>query len=157
MAADRFRTQLRDNQLPETVDGVLSALRFWEQQGGYCAYGKAGETSCFPTLEAGTPLDSRTLWPIAVYPVTGTVEVVFQPLKRRPPFDDEPMRRELMARFNEVEGIELAEAKLDLRPSFPLEVFAARSEELCAVLEWFVHAVALAEARRPLEVSPVAS
>ncbi|MCQ8831714.1 GmrSD restriction endonuclease domain-containing protein [Streptomyces malaysiensis] len=156
-AADRFTTQLRANQTQETVDGVLSALRFWEQQGGYRAYGKAEETSCFPTLEASAARNARTLWPIAVYPVTGTVEVVLQHLKRRPPFDDEPMRRELMGRFNEIEGIELAEAKLDLRPSFPLEVFAAHGEELCAVLEWFVHVVALAEARRPLEDGPAAS
>lgn len=156
-AATRFETQLRDNQTPQTVDGVLSTLRFWEEQGGYPAYGRASETSCFPTVDAGTARDSRTLWPIALYPVTGTVEVVFQHLKRRPPFDDEPLRRALLTKLNGIDGIELAEAKLDLRPSFPLEVFTAHSEEICAVLEWFVHAVALAEARRPLEDSSVAS
>ncbi|WP_406084696.1 hypothetical protein [Streptomyces virginiae] len=91
------------------------------------------------------------MWPIAIYPVSGTVEVVFQYLKRRPPFDDEPLRRALMERFNAVDGIDLAEAKLDLRPSFPLEVFAAHGEEIRAVLEWFVHEVALAEARRPFD------
>ncbi|MFF3497296.1 DUF262 domain-containing protein [Streptomyces sp. NPDC002795] len=148
--AARFEVLLRENQTPEAADGVLSALRFWERQGGYRAYGKASETSCSPNLEAGTSLDSHTLWPIAIYPVTGTVEVVFQHLKRRRPFDDEPLRRELMSRLNGIDGIELAEAKLDLRPSFPLEVFAGHSEELCAVLEWFVHVVALAEARRPM-------
>ena len=58
-----------------------------------------------------------------------------------------------MARLNSIEGIDLAEAKLDLRPSFPVEVFAGHSEEICAVLEWFVHVVALAEARRPLDDS----
>lgn len=154
-AATRFEAQLRENQTAQTVDGVLSALRFWEQQGGYRAYGRASETSCFPMVEAGTAHASRTLWPIALYPVTGTVEVVFQHLKRRPPFDDEPMRRALLTKLNAIDGIELAEAKLDLRPSFPLEVFAAHSEELCRVFEWFVHAVALAEARRPMEDPPV--
>ncbi|MFI0978893.1 DUF262 domain-containing protein [Streptomyces sp. NPDC021093] len=149
-AAARFETQLRDNQTPATVQGVLSVLRFWEQQGGYRAYGRASETSCFPTLDAGDALHTRTLWPLALYPVTGTVEVVFQHLKRRPPFDDEPRRRELMARLNEIDGIELAEAKLDLRPSFPIETFAEHSDELAAVLESFVHTVALAEARRPV-------
>ncbi|MEI5135523.1 DUF1524 domain-containing protein [Streptomyces libani] len=33
-AATRFETLLRDNQTPETVEGVLTALRFWERQGG---------------------------------------------------------------------------------------------------------------------------
>jgi hypothetical protein len=87
------------------------------------------------------------LWPIAIYPVSGTVEVVFQHLRRRPPFDDEPLRRELMTRLNKIEGIDLAEAKLDLRPSFSVEVFAEHGEKLGAVLEWFARTAALAEAR----------
>lgn len=155
VAAGRFEALLRDNQTPETVGGVLGALRFWEQQGGYRAYGRANETSCFPTVRVGHGSDSRVLWPIAVYPVSGTVEVVFQHLKRRPPFDDEPLRRSLLTRLNQIEGIDLAEAKLDLRPSLPLEVFAEHSEEICAVLEWFAHTVALAEARRMVEGQPV--
>ncbi|MEV1081801.1 DUF262 domain-containing protein [Streptomyces sp. NPDC050211] len=146
--AARFEQLLRENQTEQTAEGVLAALRFWERQGGYLTYGRAAETSCFPNLDTGTALKSRTLWPIAIYPVTGTVEVCFQPLKTRPPFDDETQRRELMARFNAIDGIELA-AKLDLRPSFSLEVFAGRGEEICSVLEWFVHAVAL-------EAEPVA-
>ncbi|MFE2551761.1 DUF262 domain-containing protein [Streptomyces sp. NPDC059355] len=150
-AAGRFEALLRDNQTPEVVEGVLAVLRFWEEQGGHQVYGKKNETSCFPTLDAGGSNDSRALWPIAIYPVSGTVEVVFQYLKRRPPFDDEPLRRALMEQFNAVDGIELAEAKLDLRPSFALEVFAGQGEAIRAVLEWFVHEVALAEARRPFD------
>lgn len=144
VAAVRFETQLRSNQTTETVDGVLSVLRFWEQQGGSLAYGRASETSCFPTAQLdGTP-GIRTTWPLAIYPVSGTVEVVFQYLKRRSPFDDEPLRRELLDRLNGIDGIGLAEAKLDLRPSFPLEIFAEHSDGLCSVLEWFAHTVAAA-------------
>ncbi|MEW2172280.1 DUF262 domain-containing protein [Streptomyces sp. NPDC007027] len=153
-AADRFEAQLRDNQTKETVEGVLGALRFWEQQGGHLAYGRASETSCFPMARFGGATDTRALWPLGIYPVSGTVEVVFQYLKRRPPFDDEPLRRELMARLNGIEGIDLAEAKIDLRPSFPVEVFAAHSEEICAVLEWFAHTAALAKGRRMLDEDP---
>ncbi|MFJ8695876.1 GmrSD restriction endonuclease domain-containing protein, partial [Streptomyces roseolilacinus] len=147
--ANRFATLLRDNQTPDTVEGVLASLRFWEEQGGWLGYGKKSETSCFPML-AVHGARNRSLWPLVLYPVTGTVEVVFQHLKRRPPFDDERPRCELMARLNQVDGIDLAAAKLDLRPSFPLEVFAEHAVELCDVLEWFVHTVALAEARRPV-------
>ncbi|WP_404816547.1 DUF262 domain-containing protein [Streptomyces thermolineatus] len=147
-AAKRFEAQLKENQ-PEAADGVLAALRFWEQQGGYRTYGRHAETSCFPVLDAGTPTRPHTLWPFGLYPVSGTVEVVFQYLKDRSPFDDTALRRELLQRLNAIDGIELAEAKLELRPSFPLQVFAAHSEELCAVLEWFVHTAALDLARRP--------
>jgi hypothetical protein len=137
-AVARFEALLRENQTPETVAGVATALRFWEQPGGYRAYGRASETSCSPVLKLSGQRQSRALWPMAIYPVMGTVEVVFQHLKRRPPFDDELPRRELMARPNEIDTIDLAEAKLDLRPSFPVESFAEHSEEICAVLEWFV-------------------
>ncbi|MFD3943611.1 DUF262 domain-containing protein [Streptomyces sp. NPDC058579] len=147
--AARFETLLRDNQTPDTAQGVLESLRFWEEQGGSLDYGKKSETSCFPMLTLGAAR-TRSLWPLALYPVTGTVEVVFQHLKRRPPFDDELLRRELMARLNRVEGIDLAEAKLDLRPSFPLEAFAAHGEELRAVLQWFIHTSTTATPHSPL-------
>ncbi|WP_367130516.1 MULTISPECIES: GmrSD restriction endonuclease domain-containing protein [Streptomyces] len=157
-AASRFESLLRDNQTPETVEEVLATLRFWKERGGYQVYGKASETSCFPSVGAGGRRNSaRTLWPIALYPVTGTVEVVFQYLKARPPFDDEPLRRELMTRLNAIEGIDLAEAKLDLRPSFPLEVFAGRGAEIRGVLEWFIRQVAMAEAGRQMDEDAVLS
>jgi hypothetical protein len=108
----------------------------------------------FPTGAFRQRPGARALWPLAIYPVSGTVEVVFQYLKRRPPFDDEPLRRELMTRLNDIEGIDLAEAKLDLRPSFPLEVSSGHGEEICAVLEWFAHTAALAEARRMVNDDP---
>ncbi|MBT2376151.1 DUF262 domain-containing protein [Streptomyces sp. ISL-111] len=145
-AATRFEKLLHDNQTPETVAGVLACLRFWTGRGGTLDYGRRSETSCFPTLSLGGSR-ARSLWPLALYPVTGTAEVVFQHLKRRPPFDDEQLRRELMARLNAVEGIDLAAAKLDLRPAFQLDVFAEHGEELGGVLEWFAHTVESPQAR----------
>ncbi|HSA50893.1 MAG TPA: hypothetical protein VLH10_12395 [Yinghuangia sp.] len=53
-----------------------------------------------------------------------------------------------MRRLDEIDGIEHAEAKLELRPSFPLSVFAAQGDGIRAVLEWFVLTVALNLARR---------
>ncbi|MCM2418481.1 hypothetical protein [Streptomyces sp. RKAG293] len=70
-------------------------------------------------------------------------EVPFGHLKERAPFDDAALRRELLLRFNRIDGIDLAEAKLELYPTFPLDVFASRPDEICAVLEWFVHTTAL--------------
>ncbi|MFF6859965.1 DUF262 domain-containing protein [Streptomyces bacillaris] len=149
-AATRFEKLLHDNQTPDTVAGVLSCLRFWTERGGVLTYGRRSETSCSPTLPlAGSR--ARSVWPLALYPVTGTVEVVFQHLKRRPPFDDEQSRRELMARLNGVQGIDLAAAKLDLRPAFPLEVFAEHGEQLRGILEWFAHTVESAQARAGAE------
>ncbi|ARF77941.1 hypothetical protein ACIG0C_31310 [Kitasatospora aureofaciens] len=85
----------------------------WEQQGG-----RADETSRFPMLDTGTPSQPHLLWPLALYPVTGATEVVFQCLKDRSPFDDAEIGRELLRRFDEIDGIELAEANwTSARPS----------------------------------------
>ncbi|MFC9953183.1 DUF262 domain-containing protein [Streptomyces prasinus] len=146
-AAERFRTQLRENR-PDAYDGVLAALDFWRRQGGYVNYGRFEETSCFPMLDAGTSHRPHLMWPVGIYPVSGTVEVVFQYLKDRSPFDDTEQRRELLNRLNKIEGIDLPEAKLELRPSFPVRVFAEHGEEICGVLDWFVHTAALDLAQR---------
>ncbi|GAB2809063.1 DUF262 domain-containing protein [Streptomyces chlorus] len=146
-AAERFRTQLRENW-PDAHDGVLAALDFWRRQGGYVNYGRFEETSCFPMLDAGTSHRPHLMWPVGIYPVSGTVEVVFQYLKDRSPFDDTEQRRELLNRLNKIEGVDLPEAKLELRPSFPVRVFAEHGEEICEVLDWFVGAAALDLAQR---------
>ncbi|MFJ9039083.1 DUF262 domain-containing protein [Streptomyces sp. NPDC102406] len=146
-AAERFRTQLREHA-PEAVTGVAATLDFWRGQGGHVAYGRNEETSCFPKLDAGTSERPHVLWPFGIYPVSGTVEVVFEYLKTRTPFDDTEQRRELLRRLNKIDGIDLPEAKLELRPSFPVRVFAEHADEICGVLDWFVHTAALDLARR---------
>ncbi|MFB6894064.1 DUF262 domain-containing protein [Kitasatospora sp. NPDC056327] len=142
--AARFEQLLRENH-PALAESVLSVLGFWQRLDPDCSlvYGRAAETSCFPTLDLRAGGGSGTSWPLAVYPVAGTVEVVFQYLRTRPPFDDTEARRELLRRLNQIDGIQLAEAKLELRPSFPIEVLARQSEEIQGALEWFVHFTAL--------------
>ncbi|NEB12906.1 DUF262 domain-containing protein [Streptomyces coelicoflavus] len=146
-AAERFRTQLQGHW-PAASAGILGALDFWRLQGGYVNYGRHEETSCFPMLDAGTSRRPHLIWPVVIYPVSGTVEVVFQYLKDRSPFDDTEQRRELLNRLNKIDGIDLPEAKLELRPSFPVRVFAEHGEEICGVLDWFVHTAALDLAQR---------
>ncbi|MET7901961.1 DUF262 domain-containing protein [Streptomyces sp. NPDC005355] len=146
-AAERFRTQLQGH-CPEAFAGVLAALDFWRRQGGYVNYGRHEETSCFPMLDGGTSRRPHLMWPVAIYPVSGLVEVVFQYLKDRSPFDDTEQRREFLHRLNKIDGIDLPEAKLELRPSFPVRVFAEHGDEICGVLDWFVHTAALDLARR---------
>ncbi|WP_108989060.1 GmrSD restriction endonuclease domain-containing protein [Streptomyces coelicoflavus] len=146
-AAERFRSQLQEHWSAASA-GVLGALDFWRLQGGYVNYGRHEETSCFPMLDAGTSRRPHLIWPVAIYPVSGTVEVVFQYLKDRSPFDDTEQRRELLNRLNKIDGIDLPEAKLELRPSFPVRVFSEHGEEICGVLDWFVHTAALDLAQR---------
>ncbi|MEU9097420.1 DUF262 domain-containing protein [Streptomyces sp. NPDC048361] len=146
-AAERFRAQLRENW-PAAYPGVETALGFWRRQGGHVTYGRHDETSCFPMLDVGTSRHPLLMWPVGIYPVTGTVEVAFQYLKTRSPFDATEQRRELLNRLNKIDGVDLPEAKLELRPSFSIGVFAEHADEICSVLDWFVGVAALDLAQR---------
>ncbi|WP_348532826.1 DUF1524 domain-containing protein [Kitasatospora sp. MAP5-34] len=137
--ANRFTELLRTNR-PDTADAVLALLRSWEDMGQGCRleYGRATETSCFLMVDREITSGSRTVWPFAIYPVFGTVEVVFQHMRTRAPFDSPQLRQEFLQRLNRIEGINLAEAKLELRPSFPLEILASQANEIREALTWFV-------------------
>jgi alkylated DNA nucleotide flippase Atl1 len=148
----RFGRQVHHAQSEATTDGIQRLVDAWLSAGGQIRYGAADETTAFPVI----PGDGSTkIWPIAVYPVTGVIEVVFQHLARRPPFDDPSLRRELLDRLNKIDGVDLAPAKLSLRPSFPITVLASASnaDALCSALTWFAE-TCLADESSSWHVSP---
>ncbi|MCX4592416.1 DUF262 domain-containing protein [Streptomyces sp. NBC_01549] len=140
--ADRFFRQLAADDSPETVAAVRELLSRWEELGGWIGHG-AGQvtTSAFLMLgEAGAP--GRGIWPLTLYPGGGrggTAEVVFQHLAAREPFTDRALRAELLKRLNELEGVDIPEGKLELRPGFRLSLLEKdRDRELLAeTLAWF--------------------
>lgn len=122
LASDRgqqFLSQLRDAQ-PTVVDAVLELLHSWQQFGGRLSFGRASETSCFLMLDAERQRDVAT-WPLVIYPKIGTAEIVFEHMRRRPVFDDSTLREEFRRRL-QAAGIAIPEAKLNLRPSFRLQL-----------------------------------
>ncbi len=133
----QFFTQLAESQPAAVVDGLQRVLDRWTEVGGTLEFGFGAETSCFlmATVEGQA---NTTIWPLTLYP-SGRCEVVFQHLARRPPFDDIRLREELRQRLNTVAGIDLAAAKIELRPSFPLSVLSvpATASGLAESLEWF--------------------
>lgn len=139
----RFFDQLDQAQDQSTADGVRALLDAWHGLGGWLSFGTAEETSSFPILDHPT----GQIWPVAIYPRSGSVEVVFQHLSRRAPFDDPSLRRELLRRLNKIDGIALPEAKLSLRPSFPIAALgtSAGVDGVVGALEWFVAACRTAE------------
>ncbi|MDQ0846494.1 hypothetical protein [Streptomyces sp. V1I6] len=96
---------------------------------------------------AGTSHRPHLLWPFAIYPASGTVEVAFQYLKERAPFDATEQRLEFLHRLNKIDGIDLPEAKLELRPSFPLSVFTEHGDAVCEALDWFLRVLQPARLR----------
>ncbi|MFY1693381.1 hypothetical protein [Plantactinospora sp. WMMB782] len=64
---------------------------------------------------------------------------MFQHLSIRTPFDDVALREEFRQRLNKVPGVEIAAAKLALRPGFPLKVLVDPDTRntLIEQLGWF--------------------
>jgi alkylated DNA nucleotide flippase Atl1 len=99
----RFWMQLNTNQTPATCDSVRRLLEDWRTRGGTLAWGTGAQASCFPILEAP---DGTECWPWTLKPTSGTLEVVFQHLLGRPPFDDTGVRDELRQRVNRIPGVD---------------------------------------------------
>nr|WP_285554902.1 DUF262 domain-containing protein [Streptomyces hygroscopicus] len=140
--AERFFRQLAADDSPETVAAVRELFTHWEGLGGWIGHG-AGRvtTSAFLMLgEAGGP--GRGIWPVTLYPGTGrggTAEVVFQYLAAREPFTNRALRAELLVRLNTLDGVDIPEGKLELRPNIRLSLLEKdRNCELFAeTLAWF--------------------
>ena len=68
------------------------------------------------------------------------MEIQFQWLQSRPPFDDVGRRKDLLNRLNAIPGITLPQDSLGRRPSFPLAVLKRREvrEQFIEVLDWVI-------------------
>jgi hypothetical protein len=77
------------------------------------------------------------LWPFVLYSY-GRVEIQFQHIAKRPPFDALALRQELLARLNAIDGVEISPAAIDRRPSIPLDLLVAGDalERLTETFDW---------------------
>lgn len=134
---ERFHALLNENRSPLVAQQVELLLNEWEELGGFFSWGSGQETSCSLTMW-GRENSKDERWALVLYPVSGIAEVVFQHLARRPPFDTEKMRHELLERLNRVARINLPEDAVSRRPNFPLEaLLGSGGAELRDVLAWF--------------------
>lgn len=136
---ESFLAQLGEEAEPAEVDAVIHVIRIWEGFGGVVSYGTAKSTSCFLISRAPA---KGSIWPVAIYP-DGYIEVVFQYLATRPPFDVLQNRDELRSRFNRIAGVDIPTSKLALRPSVKFSSISSQSglETFIDTLEWFFHEV----------------
>lgn len=140
--AESFVRQLAADDDDETVDAVRELFARWEELGGWIGYGsgKVMTSAALMLGELGAP--GRGIWPLTLYPGSGrggTAEVVFQHLAAREPFTDRALRAELLTRLNALEGVDIPEGKLELRPSFRLSLLAKSANRLLwsETLTWF--------------------
>lgn len=143
----RFLEQLH-TQPTIVADAVEDLIAGWRSLGGDVFYGRGAETSALLNY---LPYQHRghILWTAAIYPLTGTLEISFQHLKNKEPFTDPTLREELRLRLNKAPGIDIAPAKIALRPSIrlqQLEVELTR-QAILAAFEWLTET---ARADRPI-------
>jgi alkylated DNA nucleotide flippase Atl1 len=135
--AEKFLLLLENHNSPSVQHGVLALMRFWVQLGGELDYGWGESTSCVflvPEKVAG----ARRVRPIAIYPDI-TIEVGFQHLIVRPPFDDYEVREEFRERLNRAPGVDISVSRLRSRPPIAIEVAGdeAARDALEEALAWF--------------------
>ncbi|MDQ3830656.1 MAG: hypothetical protein M3361_15405 [Candidatus Tectomicrobia bacterium] len=72
-----------------------------------------------------------------------TVVLLFQYYQRKPPFEEEAKRREVLRRLNAIDGVSIPPDAITRRPAIPLAVVAEaeRLTEFLGVFEWFIHEV----------------
>ncbi|MEU4570592.1 DUF262 domain-containing protein [Micromonospora sp. NPDC023956] len=135
--AERFAEQLAVLQGPDLAHATLSLLDEWCKLGGFLLYGAGEETTCF-LMARRRDHKLGDIWPVSIRP-RGRIEVVFQRLRIRTPFDDIALREELRQRLNQVPGVEIAAAKIAMRPRFSLRVLndPKARELLLEQLAWF--------------------
>ena len=77
------------------------------------------------------------------------IEIEFQYMRTRPPFDDEEKRLELLRRLNEVPGISLPADAITRRPSIPLGKLSDEDalSQFLAVFDWYVEEVVSASSQ----------
>ena len=73
----------------------------------------------------------------------GRIEIQFQWMKERAPFDDEAKRQELRTRLNQIPGVEIPSEGITVRPRILLSTLTDKAalDQFIAVLDWFVQEV----------------
>ena len=105
--------------------------RFWWGNGKQ-------DGSCFPTLD----YKGISYYPIAIW-TYGKIEIQFQWLQKRPPFDAEAKRKELLSRLNQIPGVSLPDDAITRRPNIHLSVFKDDNslKQLLEILDWVIQEI----------------
>lgn len=131
---DAFLAQLEKHNDAAGRDAVLEIIHAWSAMGGETGYGESKSTSCFISWRKH---NDRSIWPVIIAP--RYLEIVFEYLSPRAPFDDEDLRHELRHRFNRLEGVDIAADRVSRRPRIRQHIVAreGNAERVIEALTWF--------------------
>jgi len=71
------------------------------------------------------------------------IQMQFEPLSSRPPFDSEEMRRELLGRLNNIHGVSLSDDAISRYPSIRFDIFEdqKRLDQFLEIIEWLIREI----------------
>jgi hypothetical protein len=134
-----FLEALRHRRGQEDADVARTILSWTKKNDLRIWWGRgAKDGSFFPMMDwKGTKNSVISVW------TYGRLEVQFQTMKERPPFDSEAKRHELRERLNRIPGVEIPADAITRRPSILLSTLADKAAltQFHEVLDWFVSEV----------------
>jgi len=135
---DTLRRELQERHGAAAADTAREILDWAAQLGLRVEYGRgARDGSLMPGSDEGA-----ACYPFALY-TYGRIEIQFQSLRRRSPFDDLERRKELQAKLNAIPGVGIPDDRLGIRPSFALEVLQPQAalDAFLKTMRWVIDEV----------------
>jgi hypothetical protein len=142
---DTFFPELAARHSQQEADIAFTILEWAKRRGLRIWWGEGKRWGSFsPMIDT----KARNHFPVVVW-TYGTIEVQFQHMQIRPPFDAPEMRRELLNRLNAIQGVSLPDDSLSRRPGFPMNGLASEGclDQFLDTLDWFVETVRADEAQ----------
>ena len=136
---ESFFKELKSRRSIEEADIARNILdwardklpRFW--------WGKGKQDGSFyPVLD----LNGEQYYPFAIW-TYGKIEIQFQWLMNKSPFNDEMKRKEILKRLNQIPGVEIPKKAITRRPNIFLSTFKDASSlgQLLETLDWVVQEI----------------
>jgi hypothetical protein len=132
---ESFKEAILNKHGQKALDVVNKILKWATSHVSYVWYGKGEKHgSLVPTLLS----KDRERYCFAIW-TYGSIEIYFQYIKDKPPFNDEVKRRELLDKLNAIEGINIPLDKISKRPNIPLQMLYSEEnlKAFLSVFDWY--------------------
>lgn len=133
---ESFISEICDKNGKECEKVVNSVINFCLENNLRIWYGNGkSQGSLIPVLDK--KIYANQLFAIYTY---GRIEIYFQYLKQKPPFNNKDKRLDLLNKLNSIQGINLPSTKLEMRPSFDIRILFRKEnvDEFLEILKWII-------------------
>ena len=135
---DSFFEELSQRRTPEEVVTTRKILEWARPKATRIWWGQGGKTGSFTPILRHKDRDQQ-FFTIYTY---GKVEIIFQIYMKKPPFDSEDKRQQLLTRLNSFLPDTIPADLITKRPSIPLALLKTDIlEKFLKTFDWFVEEV----------------